>query len=92
MNTAYVFLLVVIICGVYFLTLAPGQKMEFVNSTVLKEVDNPTHIIVFEWSGEWCFIKHIKPGLVTTESAVLSKNAEVAWREFIQSGRYEYIK
>ena len=66
--------------------------MEFENSTLLKEIRNPSHIIIFEWEGEWCLIKHVKPGIVTSESAILSKNAKIRWKDFIQSGEYVYIK
>ena len=90
----YIFLIILIwlIGGFASLASHTRKEMEFENSSVLREVANPSHIVIFEWVGEWCFIKHVKPGFTTSESAVLSKNAKVMWSEFIQSGTYVYIK
>ena len=90
----YIFIIILtwLIGGFVALTVRLEREMEFENSTLLREIRNPSHIIVFEWQGEWCYIKHVKPGFTTSESAVLSKNAKVMWKDFIQSGEYVYIR
>lgn len=92
MEYIYITILVWLIGGFVALSSRVEREMEFKNSTLLRGVRNPSHIIVFEWQGEWCFIKHVKPGFTTSESAILSKNAKVLWREHIQSGEYVYIQ
>ena len=90
----YIFIIILawLIGGFVALTARVEREMEFENSTLLREIRNPSHIIVFEWQGEWCYIKHVKPGFTTSESAVLTKNAKVMWKDFIQSGEYVYIR
>lgn len=92
MEYIFIIILVWLIGGFVALAARVEREMEFENSTLLREIRNPSHIIVFEWQGEWCYIKHVKPGFTTSESATLTKNAKVMWRDFIQSGEYVYIK
>jgi hypothetical protein len=92
MEYIYIVILVWLIGCFISLAVRMEREMEFENSTLLRDVRDPCHIIVFEWQGEWCFIKHVKPGYTTTESAVFSKNAKVVWAEYIHSGEYIYIK
>lgn len=88
----YIFI-ATLICAVWATAVTMSKNTtETEKSTVVRQTKNASHIVIFEWEDEWCFIKHVKPGFVTTESAVLSKNARALLNDFIQSGDYVYIR